>query len=57
MYVSGKMFSLIGLFEAIAQLVATSVFNPVYNATLDFYHGFSFLMAAGILFTGIIVSR
>ncbi|WAR18216.1 PCFT-like protein [Mya arenaria] len=49
----GKLFSLMALFESIASMVATSLFNPVYNATLDFFHGFCFLMAAGIMCIGI----
>lgn len=44
-----KLFSLIGMFESIASLAATSLFNTVYNATLNFYHGFCFLMAAAFI--------
>ncbi|KAH3844693.1 proton-coupled folate transporter-like [Dreissena polymorpha] len=51
----GKMFSLIALFESLASLVATSLFNTVYNKTLDFYHGFSFLMASAIVGIGVAV--
>ncbi|XP_060602163.1 proton-coupled folate transporter-like [Ruditapes philippinarum] len=41
-----KLFSLIGMFESVSTLAATSLFNTVYTATIDFYPGFCFLMAA-----------
>ncbi|KAL4238583.1 hypothetical protein ACF0H5_003290 [Mactra antiquata] len=44
-----KLFSLIGIFESIASLAASSIFNNVYNATLEFFPGFCFLMAALII--------
>ncbi|XP_045187202.2 proton-coupled folate transporter-like [Mercenaria mercenaria] len=42
----GKLYSLIGMVESISTLAATSLFNTVYSATLDFYAGFCFLIAA-----------
>lgn len=50
------MFSVMAAFESIASLIATSLFNNVYNATLNFFHGFCFLMAAGILGCGVIIA-
>lgn len=44
-----KMFSVMAMFESVSSLVATGLFNTVYNATLSLYDGFSFLMAAGII--------
>ena len=49
MYFSAKVFSLVALFESISTLAATSLYNSIYNATLNLYHGFCFLMGSGIL--------
>lgn len=54
--ISAKMFSVMSVFESVASLVATSLFNPVYNASLNVYHGLCFFMAAGIVMLALVIA-
>ena len=53
---SAKVFSLVALIESISTLAATSLFNTVYNATLNLYHGFCFLMGAALVLICIFIA-
>ena len=55
-FFSAKLFSLVALFESLSTLAATSLYNNVYNATLNLYHGFCFLMGAALVLICIFIS-
>ncbi|XP_046577634.1 proton-coupled folate transporter-like [Haliotis rubra] len=44
----GRLFGLIAAMDSIAVLVASLIFNQLYPVTLDFFPGFSFMVAAGL---------
>lgn len=46
----GALFSAVACVNSLAMLVASSVFNSLYPATLNFMKGFPFLLGAGLLF-------
>ncbi|XP_040038732.2 lysosomal proton-coupled steroid conjugate and bile acid symporter SLC46A3 [Gasterosteus aculeatus] len=55
----GALFAAISFLENVTTNVATAVFNSIYSATLEWYPGFPFLLAAGLctiplLFVGLV---
>ncbi|XP_067681998.1 lysosomal proton-coupled steroid conjugate and bile acid symporter SLC46A3-like [Haliotis asinina] len=44
----GRIFGLSAAVNSIGGLMASVIFNALYPATLDFFPGFSFIMAAGL---------
>ncbi|XP_036925898.1 proton-coupled folate transporter [Sturnira hondurensis] len=46
----GALFSAVACVNSLAMLVASSIFNSLYPATLNFMKGFPFLLGAGLLF-------
>lgn len=44
----GSLFSLVSAMEILCVLVSSSVMSKVYEVTHDYYHGFCFLIEAGI---------
>ncbi|XP_046567061.1 solute carrier family 46 member 3-like, partial [Haliotis rubra] len=53
----GRMFGLAAAVDSLGGLMASVIFNALYPATLDFFPGFSFLLAAGLcgVATGILL--
>nr|KAF6296965.1 solute carrier family 46 member 1 [Myotis myotis] len=46
----GALFSAVACVNGLAMLMASSIFNSLYPATLNFMKGFPFLLGAGLLF-------
>ncbi|KAF6097165.1 solute carrier family 46 member 1 [Phyllostomus discolor] len=46
----GALFSAVACMNNLAMLMASSIFNSLYPATLNFMKGFPFLLGAGLLF-------
>ncbi|XP_023386351.1 proton-coupled folate transporter [Pteropus medius] len=46
----GALFSAVACMNSLAMLTASSIFNSLYPATLNFMKGFPFLLGAGLLF-------
>ncbi|XP_032313533.1 proton-coupled folate transporter isoform X2 [Camelus ferus] len=46
----GALFSALACVNGLAMLMASSIFNSLYPATLNFMKGFPFLLGAGLLF-------
>ncbi|XP_046343788.2 solute carrier family 46 member 3-like isoform X2 [Haliotis rufescens] len=44
----GRLFGLVAAVESVASLLASLLFNQLYPASLAFFPGFSFLLAAGL---------
>ncbi|XP_067681839.1 lysosomal proton-coupled steroid conjugate and bile acid symporter SLC46A3-like [Haliotis asinina] len=44
----GRLFGLLAAMDSIAVVVASMIFNQLYPATLDFFPGLSFVVAAGL---------
>ncbi|XP_067681637.1 lysosomal proton-coupled steroid conjugate and bile acid symporter SLC46A3-like [Haliotis asinina] len=44
----GRLFGLLAAMDSVAVMVASLMFNQLYPATLDFFPGFSFMVAAGL---------
>ncbi|XP_006874273.1 PREDICTED: proton-coupled folate transporter isoform X2 [Chrysochloris asiatica] len=47
---TGALFSAVACVNGLAMLTASSIFNSLYPATLNFMKGFPFLLGAGLLF-------
>lgn len=47
---TGALFSAVACVNNLAMLMASTIFNSLYPATLNFMKGFPFLLGAGLLF-------